>query len=63
MEKAPWIILGGIFFFLLMISFTPACAQITFKKITLSDTNVGEGVSVGDFNKDGHLDVSAGPYL
>ncbi len=55
--------LRGIFFSLLGISFSPIYAQVSFEKITLSDKFVGEGVSVGDFNKDGHLDVSAGPFL
>lgn len=53
----------GIFLSVLGLYFFPGSAQITFKKITLSDVFVGEGVSVGDFNKDGHLDVAAGPFL
>jgi hypothetical protein len=35
-------------------------AQLTFKKINLTSQFVGEGVTVGDFNKDGNLDVAAG---
>ena len=50
-------------FFVLVLTFSISQAQITFEKIILSDVFVGEGVSVGDFNKDGNLDVSAGPYL
>lgn len=63
MKKIHTIIVRGVSLAFIAILFSPAYAQITFKKITLSDTNVGEGVSVGDFNKDGHLDVAAGPYL
>lgn len=63
MKKIHPIILRGMFLSLLGISFFPSYAQITFKKITLSDTFVGEGVSVGDFNKDGHPDVAAGCFL
>jgi hypothetical protein len=33
-----------------------------FKKITLSDKFYCEGANYGDFNKDGKLDVAAGPY-
>ena len=63
MKKLHLLILRGIFFFFLGVSSSPVYAQVTFKKITLSDKFVGEGVSVGDFNKDGHLDVAAGPFL
>ena len=63
MKKLHLLILRGICLSLLGISFFPAYAQVTFKKITLSDKFVGEGVSVGDFNKDGHLDVAAGAFL
>jgi hypothetical protein len=63
MKKLHLIIVRGILFSLLVILFSPAYAQVTFKKITLSDKFVGEGPSVGDFNKDGHLDVAAGPFL
>jgi hypothetical protein len=64
MKTLHVITLRGIVLSLLAISFSPADAQkITFKKITLSDTFVGEGVTVADFNKDGKLDVAAGPFL
>src|SRR6476620_4300522 len=63
MKKVHLLMLQGVFLSLLGISFSPVYTQITFKKITLSDKFVGEGVSVGDFNKDNHLDVAAGPYL
>ena len=44
----------------------PGSAQtnpIPFKKINLTNLFVGEGVTVGDFNKDGKLDVAAGVNL
>lgn len=37
-----------------------ADAFVTFQKRVLTTTFVGEGPSVGDFNKDGKLDVAAG---
>jgi len=33
-----------------------------FEKIVLSDVFYAEGANYGDFNKDGHLDIVAGPY-
>ncbi len=36
--------------------------KIYFEKITLHEGNASEGVSVGDFNNDGHLDASNGLY-
>src|SRR5688500_16167828 len=35
-------------------------AFVTFKKVILTTNFVGEGPSVGDFNKDGKLDMAAG---
>lgn len=35
---------------------------ITWKKIQLSDVFTCEGAAVGDFNRDGHMDVVAGPW-
>lgn len=63
MKKLQLITLKGICFSLFLILFSPAYAQVKFKKITLSNEFVGEGVSVGDFNKDGHPDVAAGCFL
>jgi len=34
----------------------------TWKKIQISDKFYAEGANVGDFNKDGKMDVVAGPY-
>jgi hypothetical protein len=34
----------------------------TWKKIQLSDQFWGEGANIGDFNKDGKMDVVSGPY-
>lgn len=33
-----------------------------FRKMVLSDSFFAEGANVADFNRDGHLDVVAGPY-
>src|SRR5688572_10010281 len=38
----------------------PAAAEPSFEKITLSDEFFSEGAGVGDFNRDGKLDVVAG---
>ena len=52
------------FFALLSIALVIAAAataeEITFKKIPLDDKFRSEGCSVGDFNGDGKLDISAG---
>lgn len=37
-------------------------ADPEFKKIRLTNDFVSEGATYGDFNKDGHTDVAAGPY-
>src|SRR5260370_39664343 len=34
----------------------------TWKKIKVTDKFYAEGANVGDFNKDGKMDVVAGPY-
>jgi hypothetical protein len=41
----------------------PASAEVGFHKQILTDTFVSEGCAVGDFNRDGHLDVAAGRFL
>ncbi|MBK1831308.1 VCBS repeat-containing protein [Verrucomicrobiaceae bacterium R5-34] len=38
-----------------------AQAEVSFKKLTLSEEYLSEGASVGDLDADGHLDVIAGP--
>ncbi len=53
--------------FLLLFSLCCSCAFAAgkmpqYKKYVLSDQFFAEGANVGDFNKDGHLDVIAGPY-
>jgi hypothetical protein len=40
-----------------------ASGQLQFKKVNLTNLFVGEGVTIGDFNKDGKLDVAAGADL
>lgn len=40
---------------------TAAHAEITFKKISLSEDYISEGASISDMNVDGHLDIIAGP--
>ncbi|NKB72045.1 MAG: VCBS repeat-containing protein [Candidatus Latescibacteria bacterium] len=62
MRKSQLIFMQGMALSILGLPFSSADAEISFEKITLSDVFVGEGVSVGDFNRDGHLDVSAGPF-
>lgn len=37
-------------------------AFVEFRKIVLTTSFVGEGPSVGDFDKDGKLDMAAGPF-
>ena len=34
----------------------------TWKKIQVTDKFYAEGANVGDFNKDGKMDIVAGPY-
>jgi hypothetical protein len=48
---------------LLVLAASPALADNpTFKKLTLTDQFYAEGAYYGDFNKDGKLDVVAGPF-
>lgn len=39
-----------------------AAAEVQFERIKLDDTFRAEGAAVGDFNKDGKLDVAVGDY-
>src|SRR6185503_20107536 len=34
----------------------------TFKKVTLTDKFWAEGANIGDFNRDGKMDVVSGPF-
>jgi hypothetical protein len=36
--------------------------SLTFTRKTLHMLNYAEGIGVGDFNKDGHVDVNSGPF-
>jgi hypothetical protein len=57
------ILLTTAIMFLMFLSVSPAAAkEPTFKKIVLSDKFYAEGSHYGDFNKDGKLDIVAGPY-
>ncbi len=38
-------------------------APISFERVQLDARFRSEGVSIGDFNKDGHMDISAGECL
>ena len=51
---------------ILLITFsalTPLCAEVTFKKQTLTTEFVAEGCDMADFNHDGHMDITAGCFL
>ena len=43
------------------LSAAPA-SSVTFQKITLTDQDLCDGINAGDFNRDGHMDIVAGPY-
>ena len=48
---------------LILLAPRPAPArEVRFKKITLTTDFHAEGIHYGDFNRDGHLDIVAGPY-
>ncbi len=47
---------------LLPIASSPA-GEITFRKITLTEEFVAEGAHFADFDRDGHNDICAGPYI
>jgi hypothetical protein len=36
--------------------------RVRFEKIVLTDEYLCDGINAGDFNRDGHVDVVAGPY-
>lgn len=40
----------------------PVSATVKFKKIVLTDEYLADGISAGDFNRDGRMDIVAGPY-
>lgn len=45
---------------MLLVVTVPALADVTFKKQTLSERFVAEGCDLADFDKDGHVDITAG---
>ena len=40
----------------------PINAAVSFKKLVLTDEYLADGISAGDFNRDGRKDIVAGPY-
>jgi hypothetical protein len=42
---------------------TASANEISFKKQTLTTEFVAEGCAIGDFNRDGHMDLTAGCYI
>ena len=42
---------------------TASANEISFKKQTLTAEFVAEGCAIGDFNRDGHMDLTAGCYI
>ncbi|WP_437202795.1 FG-GAP repeat domain-containing protein [Planctomicrobium sp. SH664] len=40
----------------------PAFAPITFEKLTLTDRYYCDGIAAGDINRDGDIDIVAGPF-
>ncbi len=51
-----------VFLFGLSTASVSFCGEPKFERVKLDDTFRAEGVAVGDFNKDGKLDVAAGDY-
>ncbi|MEY2878494.1 MAG: hypothetical protein RLZZ15_874, partial [Verrucomicrobiota bacterium] len=37
-------------------------SSVTFKKITLTDQYLCDGINAADIDRDGHVDIVAGPY-
>jgi hypothetical protein len=62
MTSFSWTLLLGI----VVVSFEPAKAAdsggISFRKLQLTDKYYCDGINHGDFNRDGHTDVVAGPF-
>ena len=58
MSRLVWII--GFFVACWLISSHVEAQGLSFKKAVLDSSFRSEGVAVGDFNKDGKLDIAAG---
>ncbi|MFM9114699.1 MAG: FG-GAP repeat domain-containing protein [Planctomycetota bacterium] len=62
-RMALWLLVASMCWFCAPVSAQESKPILrTFKKIKLSDKFYSEGMFYGDFNKDGKLDVVAGPY-
>src|SRR5688572_2373889 len=48
---------------LLLSVLASAQAPVKFTKVVLSDKYLCDGIATGDFNKDGKVDIVAGPYI
>jgi hypothetical protein len=53
----------AIVVFLAFLGAVPALADVAFKKQTLTERFVAEGCDMADFDRDGHLDVTAGTTI
>ena len=56
------IALAGVLSASLLSTFAADYTVHTWKKIQLGDQFWSEGAAVGDFNKDGKMDVVSGPF-
>ena len=55
-----WAGLGSIFFFSMLAGAAEEGSPVRFRKVVLDPLFRSEGVAVGDYNRDGKLDIAAG---